>query len=267
VLKALDPRDGSVLWERQLPAWVWAPITVAGGVGYVAYEKQLQAFDVRTGAKLFNYRTWGTITSAPVVAGGRIYFGSGLSYLGTHLDQSLHALALGGTFDAGPEPEASVLGPRDARADVLRDAAPDAGSVDASQDGDLDVQRADSGPDAAAPDSAPAVTFSAVYRRVLAGAGCASAFCHGANAGNLDMGTETDAYANLVGVKARGSACGTSDGIRVVPGNPQASLLVDKISNATPRCGTVMPPGNTVTVPAEDVELVRAWIAAGAASD
>ena len=29
VLMAMDPATGDVLWERQLPAWVWAPITLA----------------------------------------------------------------------------------------------------------------------------------------------------------------------------------------------------------------------------------------------
>ncbi|HMJ15878.1 MAG TPA: PQQ-binding-like beta-propeller repeat protein [Polyangiaceae bacterium] len=217
VLEALNPSNGSVIWERQLPAWVWAPITVANGIGFVAYEKQLQAFDVRNGNKLFSYRTNGTISSSPVVANGAVYFGSGLSYIATHADQTLHALALDGSF------------------------IPDAGT-----------------------DSGAGATFSAVYDQVLFGAGCASAFCHGASAGNLAMGTRAQAYHNLVNVNAAGDACASSGRKRVEPGNPDASLLVHKISNATPECGTVMPPGPGVTLTQAQIDLVRAWIAAGA---
>jgi polyvinyl alcohol dehydrogenase (cytochrome) len=94
VLMALDPRDGSVLWERQLPAWVWAPITLAGGVGFVSADNQLQAFDTATGEKLYTVETEGTIASGAAVAGGRVFFGSGIAYLGTTFDDTLHALAL-----------------------------------------------------------------------------------------------------------------------------------------------------------------------------
>lgn len=94
VLMALNPGDGSVLWERQLPAWVWAPISIANGVGFVAIENELQAFDVATGAKLFTYRTDGTIASGPAVAAGRVFFGSGVFWITTEHDNKLHALTL-----------------------------------------------------------------------------------------------------------------------------------------------------------------------------
>jgi polyvinyl alcohol dehydrogenase (cytochrome) len=76
-LAAIDPATGAILWERQLGGWVWAAITVANGVGYVAADTVLQAFDVRTGEKLFSFPASGTITSAPVVAAGRVHFGAG----------------------------------------------------------------------------------------------------------------------------------------------------------------------------------------------
>ena len=94
VLMALDPRDGTTLWERQLPAWVWAPITLANGVGFVAYDRHMQAFDVSTGAALFTLETAGTIASGAAIAGGRAYFGSGVSYLTTTADSTFHALAI-----------------------------------------------------------------------------------------------------------------------------------------------------------------------------
>ena len=94
VLMAMDPADGSIIWERQLPAWVWAPITIANGVGYVSAESELQAFDVETGEKLFTFQTGGTITSGAAVAGGQVYFGSGLAYFTTTPNTTFHALAL-----------------------------------------------------------------------------------------------------------------------------------------------------------------------------
>jgi polyvinyl alcohol dehydrogenase (cytochrome) len=224
VLVALNPTDGSIVWERQLPAHVWAPITVAGGVGFVAYERQLQAFDVRDGRKLFNYKTAGTITSAPVVADGRVFFGSGLTYLAAHPDETVHALGLGGPLGE-----------------------PDAGS---------------GGPDGGGP-----VTWTSVYSQVFTGNGCRSAFCHGANAGNLRLDNPTVAYEQLVGVPASGEACASNGMLRVDPGNPEGSLLLNKMAHATPVCGTVMPPRGEVTVSDVQLEQVRAWIARGAPND
>lgn len=94
VLMAMDPADGSVLWERQLPAWVWAPITLANGVGYVSAERAFQAFDVATGEKLFELDAEGTIASGAAVAGGRAVFGSGLAYFGTTPGRTLYALGV-----------------------------------------------------------------------------------------------------------------------------------------------------------------------------
>jgi polyvinyl alcohol dehydrogenase (cytochrome) len=94
VLMAMDPGDGSIIWERQLPAWVWAPITIANGVGYVSAESELQAFDVETGQQLFTFQTGGTITSGAAVSAGQVYFGSGLAYFSTTPNTTFHALAL-----------------------------------------------------------------------------------------------------------------------------------------------------------------------------
>jgi polyvinyl alcohol dehydrogenase (cytochrome) len=92
VLTALDPATGDVRWERELPEWVWAPITLADGVGFVAVDRELQAFDTKTGERLFGIETEGTISSAPVVIGDRVYFGSGLSYFTTTGGRTVYAL-------------------------------------------------------------------------------------------------------------------------------------------------------------------------------
>ena len=82
LLMALDPATGEIEWQRDLDEWVWAPITLGKGVGFVATGTDLQTFDLKRGKELATFSTEGTITSAPVVVGGRVYFGSGLSYLG-----------------------------------------------------------------------------------------------------------------------------------------------------------------------------------------
>lgn len=95
-LVALDPATGDIVWERQVPGWVWAPITAANGVGYVAVDDTVQAFDTHTGEKLFTYQTNGTISCAPVVAEGRLYFGSGITYILTTPARDFFVLSLDG---------------------------------------------------------------------------------------------------------------------------------------------------------------------------
>jgi outer membrane protein assembly factor BamB len=80
MLVALEPATGRARWEVELPGWVWAPITLADGLAFVAVDRDLRAFDTKTGKQLFSLETEGTISSAPVIVGRRVYFGSGLSY-------------------------------------------------------------------------------------------------------------------------------------------------------------------------------------------
>lgn len=94
VLMALDPATGDIVWERQLPAWVWAPITLANGVGFVSAESQFEAFDTKTGEKLYSLQAGGTIASGAAISNGRVFFGSGLSYFNTTEGDTFYALAL-----------------------------------------------------------------------------------------------------------------------------------------------------------------------------
>ena len=80
VLMALDPATGAIVWQQPLDNYVWAPITLTDGVGFVAVDRELRAFATKTGEELFRVETVGTISSAPVIAGDRLYFGSGLGY-------------------------------------------------------------------------------------------------------------------------------------------------------------------------------------------
>lgn len=128
-----------------------------------------------------------------------------------------------------------------------------------------------SGPDAGNFDAGPngSVTFTKLYDDVFGqqsfgtGPGCANDYCHGATtSGGFSVSTKQGAYDSLV--NAEGSAnCGGE--IRVVPGDPDASLLVQKITD--PSCGERMPKDSDDPLPAEDIARIRAWISAGAMND
>jgi hypothetical protein len=145
------------------------------------------------------------------------------------------------------------------------------GSVEAGTD-------ADSG----APDdggvSSETATFTRVYNEIIVAKGCGSAFCHGAGMGDLLMDSQESAYMNLVGQPASGSSCDLQDATRVVAGDPDASLLPQKMSPSPP-CGDTMPIGvqfdpdcespevAATCTTAQERELVRDWIAGGALDD
>jgi hypothetical protein len=90
---------------------------------------------------------------------------------------------------------------------------------------------------------------------------CAS--CHAPGA-DLDL-SQGHAWADVVGQPApRAESCG---GTLVVPGNPDASYLYQKLSSSHPCSGQQMPLAAEIfSNPLPDcvVALVRAWIAAGA---
>jgi polyvinyl alcohol dehydrogenase (cytochrome) len=232
VLYALDPEDLTIAWERQLPAWVWAPMTIVNGMALVGPETHLEVIDLSDGSKLFDFKAVGTIIGAPVVNNGRVYVPSGLSYTFGHRDDKLHALALpddpavGKKFDAGKMPDLS------------------------------------------------APTFTNVYKVVLA-KNCIDSQCHGSTKqGNLGMSSQSEAYTSLVSVMASGKCAGADGGLvascgcgnsmkyRALPGFPEASLLVEKLSG-NPSCGDRMPPTGE-PLSADLQNLVKNWITAGA---
>ncbi|WKZ66802.1 MAG: c-type cytochrome domain-containing protein [Flavobacteriales bacterium] len=75
--------------------------------------------------------------------------------------------------------------------------------------------------------------------------------------GGMDL-SASEAYANLVGVESSNHA----PALRVVPGDPEASVLWNKI-NFTEVYGLGMPPDGTVLSPAE-VATITDWIEQGA---
>jgi hypothetical protein len=115
--------------------------------------------------------------------------------------------------------------------------------------------------DGGEPQPAPP-TFTEVHERVLQ-VSCVFATCHkGGPSPAGDLSLERDeAYANLVDVPSS-----VVDGeIRVVPGDPEASYVIDKLTATMPADGDPMPPD--AALEADRIELVRAWIEAGAVDD
>jgi hypothetical protein len=68
-------------------------------------------------------------------------------------------------------------------------------------------------------------------------------------------------HGSLVGVPSREAP----DLVRVAPGDPDASYLLQKLTSATPRDGERMPPDQPLA--SNKIEAIRAWIAAGAPND
>jgi hypothetical protein len=112
-----------------------------------------------------------------------------------------------------------------------------------------------------APTFAP--TFDAVYREVLEPSGCTTTMCHGAG-GMLSLQDRDTSHGNLVDADAEGDLCASSGLARVVPGDPDESLLYLKLLEDPP-CGVRMPVGGALDQ--EQIDQVREWISRGANDD
>jgi hypothetical protein len=112
-------------------------------------------------------------------------------------------------------------------------------------------------------------SFAAIYESILKNTtyNCAGPLCHGRETamampvGNLSLSTADVAYMQLVKVDSTGMAC--SGMPRVVPGNPEGSLLVQKLRSSTTTCGGVMPVGAD-EISEADLKRVTDWISGGA---
>lgn len=109
--------------------------------------------------------------------------------------------------------------------------------------------------------------FPLIQNRIFYARGCNVATCHSSASprGGLDL-TQEAAHLNLVNVPAVNAGAAAADKIRVVPGNAGTSFLYQKLAgtqgaNEGPRMPLLGP-----ALPADELELVRTWIAAGAPS-
>ena len=103
------------------------------------------------------------------------------------------------------------------------------------------------------PETPPTVTYSSDIQPLFTSR-CVG--CHGLNgSGDLDLRADLS-YANLVNVVSP-----TYTAVRVIPLDPDNSVLFDKISGGT-TFGSRMPPGGVLS--ADDVAMVRTWISEGA---
>lgn len=117
-------------------------------------------------------------------------------------------------------------------------------------------------------------TFTNVYANTVNPTNCGGPACHLlASTTGFAIGAKSALYPDLVNKPASGPKCGPAktgdagDGgvlIRVVPGQPDQSLLYLKLSHAAP-CGDDMPVG--LPLPDTKVDLVKRWILAGAKND
>ncbi len=127
-------------------------------------------------------------------------------------------------------------------------------------------QASDAGTKPDAGSSTPA--FSEVY--AILDASCVS--CHfyggsGTSGGGPDFSSRTATYSILVNQTATGQFCNDGRHTRVIPGDPEHSLLYQKVSK-TQDCGAQMPWGEPPHYPplisAADQKTIHDWIAAGA---
>jgi glucose dehydrogenase len=233
-LTAIQVTDGKVLWTAPIASACYGAATIANDLVLTSDENgRVYAFARATGKEVWHFDAPGGGINAPiVVTGDTLLIPVGIN-TGMLLAMSLDATgSSSGAGGAGGSSGAAGSG--------------SAGSGEA--------------------------TFTGVFRDVLQRPGCSgSPTCHAsAVAGQLVMTSAAETYAALVGVKAMGSGsgatdCSTSGLMRVAPGDPDGSLLVQKLESASPPCGSHMPPGSTLA--SALIQQLRTWIASGAKND
>lgn len=112
--------------------------------------------------------------------------------------------------------------------------------------------------------------WSDIYERLIEKR-CSNAVCHGdAEAGELGLTGQAQALMAMINADPEGEDCGNDLNPMIVPGDPDASLLIHKLEgrdeNGNPVCGHVMPIGGS-RVSAASVQAIRQWISAGARDD
>jgi len=89
---------------------------------------------------------------------------------------------------------------------------------------------------------------------------CGFTACHGGSNPVRGLDLVLDPHASLVGVESEEEGI-----VRVVAGDPEASLLFQLINGPVGTASAMPPPSGGL--PAEEIERIRGWIAAGAPND
>jgi predicted CxxxxCH...CXXCH cytochrome family protein len=121
-------------------------------------------------------------------------------------------------------------------------------------------------------------SFTQVYTTVIARK-CSSQYCHsnGVNIrySGLDMSSQVVAYWGLVDQPLAGPSCAQM-GTRVIPFDPEASVMYLKVSQTMPPCGSQMPADPTTlltkgsavfvgpALSSDEQQLIYNWIKDGA---
>lgn len=105
-------------------------------------------------------------------------------------------------------------------------------------------------------------TWESIFDNVLGARGCAGARCHGGTEAGFRVTDPASTYDALVGADAIGDDC-AGRGTLVVPGDPDASIFLQKLVPSSGVCGDPMPIGG-VPLSEANVDAIRTWIVAGA---
>lgn len=252
VLHRLDAMTGTTTWMHTFKDSTWGAQSLANGVLFVPSNSTVFVMNAETGDVVAQLETGGTIAGgSPAIAQGRVVVKSGFLYKDpvTKANDQIICYA-------------------------LPSVPPAAGSGGMGAPPPPPAAGASAGASAGAGATPNPTSFSAIYQDIFFNLGCGSGQCHSAVAsGGLNMTSRDMAYTNLVGVIAMGMAqpgtaangCGGTGMIRVVPGDPNSSLLVAKLAH-TQTCGGPMPNAGT-TLPADQLQRIRDWISAGAPND
>ena len=107
-------------------------------------------------------------------------------------------------------------------------------------------------------------TLDQIERHVFTG--CTRDTCHNAPGGGHTLTLlPGEAYANLVGVTPNSGVAAAAGKLRVDPGSPDTSFLLDKLRGTLVAGeGARMPRDLPKLPPEKKIQLIEAWIAAGA---
>ena len=133
-----------------------------------------------------------------------------------------------------------------------------------SASGDKGDANSDDAGDPGAPTYAP--TFTAIYNEILVPS-CALSFCHDGPINPMPLLGQASSYMQIVNAQANGPLCGNMGLTRVVPGNPDMSLLYLKVEQPVPVCGNPMPGSGKGSLDARQLAQIKSWIMMGAKND